>query len=94
VEQRGSHDLSVGSARTNGMSATCRECGADIEHEHCHGTVILHIGQRPECTEDDCDTPEAVHSYFIDCFAVDCGCAEGQPIGPAVSAVSFSSASG
>ncbi len=48
------------------MSATCRECGADVEHEHCHGTVIVHIGQRPECTEADCTTPEDVHGYTID----------------------------
>ncbi len=73
------------------MSATCREC--DVEHEHCHGTVILHVGERQECTEAECSTPEAVHDYFIDCYAVGCGCAEsseGQPIGPAVSSVSSS----
>ena len=46
----------------NRMSTICRECGADIEHEHCHGTVIVHIGQRSECTEADCTTPDAVHS--------------------------------
>ena len=63
------------SARIDDMSATCRECGAVIEHEHCHGTVIVHIGQRPECTEADCRTPEDVHGYTIDCYAVGCGCA-------------------
>lgn len=78
--------MSVGSASITGMGATCRDCGA--EHEHCHGTVILHVGQRSECTEADCSTTEAVHSYIIDCFAVGCGCAEAQPIGPAVSSVS------
>lgn len=87
---RGNRDLSVGGARMNRMSTTCRECGADIEHEHCHGTVIVHIGQRSECTEADCTTPDAVHSYTIDCYAVGCGCAESQPIGPAVSSVSVS----
>lgn len=87
-------NLSVRSATIETMSATCRECGADIEHEHCHGTVIVHVGQRPECTEADCTTPEDVHGYTIDCYAVGCGCAVDQPIGPAVSAVSFSAASG
>ncbi|KRD05007.1 hypothetical protein ASE48_20505 [Mycobacterium sp. Root265] len=77
---------------TSQKSGTCRECG--VEHEHCHGTVILHIGLRPECTEADCVTPEALHGYTIDCYAVGCGCALDQPMGPAVSAVSFSSASG
>ena len=90
---RGNIDVSEGSARIDGMSATCLECGADTAHEHCHGTVIVHIGQRPECTEADCTTPEDVHGYTIDCYAVGCGCAVDQPIGPAVSAVSFSSAS-
>ena len=72
------------------MSATCRDCGADAEHEHCHGTVIVHIGQPPECTEPDCPTPEALHTYTIDCFVVGCACAgpRAQPIGPAVSAAS------
>ncbi len=92
---RRNHNLSEGSARLTGMSTTCQECG--VEHEHCHGTVILHIGRRPECTEADCITPEALHGYTIDCFAVGCECADwlaDQPIGPAVSAVSSSSASG
>lgn len=85
----------AGMSTTSQKSGTCRECG--VEHEHCHGTVILHVGLRPECTEADCVTPEALHGYTIDCFAVGCECAQwlaDQPIGPAVSAVSFSSASG
>jgi hypothetical protein len=90
--------VAVGSARIAVMSSTCRECHVcgecDVEHEHCHGTVILHIGQRPECTEADCATPESLHGYTIDCFAVGCLCAESQPMGPAASAASFSSASG
>ncbi|MGW0162754.1 hypothetical protein ACWDUN_25875 [Mycobacterium sp. NPDC003323] len=75
------------------MSGICRECrdsGADAELEHCHGTVIVHIGQRPECTEPDCRTPEAAHTYTIDCFAVGCECAEqwgAQPMGPASASV-------
>ncbi len=66
------------------MSGTCRDCEAG--HEHCHGTVIVHIGLRAECTEPDCPTPEAAHTYTIDCFAVGCECAEegaAQPMGPA-----------
>lgn len=66
------------------MSGICRDCEA--EHEHCHGTVIVHIGLRPECTEPDCRSPEVAHTFTIDCFAVGCECIEDravQPIGPA-----------
>lgn len=80
--------MSVPGARIDVMSATCRECTAG--DEHCHGTVIVHIGRRPECTEADCNAPEALHGYTVDCYAVGCGCAEDQPIGPAVSSFSVS----
>ncbi|MEN4473253.1 hypothetical protein [Mycolicibacterium cosmeticum] len=60
------------------MSARCRECADGLAH--CHGTVILHIGQRAECT-DDCGAPEVEHTYTIDCVAIGCGCAQDQPIG-------------
>jgi hypothetical protein len=75
------------------MTKACRECTVEIGPDvaHCHGAVIMHIGQRPECTEPDCTTPEVAHTYVIDCFAVGCGCGMSQPIGPAVSI--FSSAS-
>lgn len=59
-------------------SHDCRECGAGLAH--CHGTVILHIGQRAECT-DDCGAPEIEHTFVIDCAAIGCFCAEVQPIG-------------
>ena len=59
-------------------SAHCRECADGLAH--CHGTVILHIGQRAECT-DDCGAPEVEHTYTIDCVAIGCGCARDQPIG-------------
>ncbi|MDY6871709.1 MAG: hypothetical protein SV966_14775 [Actinomycetota bacterium] len=58
----------------------CRECRAGLEH--CHGTVIRHVRCRTECTEDDCTAPEVVHTFTIDCEAVDCLC--GQPAAKAV----------
>lgn len=68
------------------MSGNCRDCAADADRGHCHGTLIVHLGQRPECTEPDCDTPDTAHSLHIDCYAVACGCAgesSAQPMGPA-----------
>jgi hypothetical protein len=55
------------------MSNQCRDCRAGLEH--CHGTVIRHVSYRPECTEDDCVTPEVVHACSIDCDAIGCSCA-------------------
>lgn len=59
------------------MPQRCRECEDDLAH--CHGTVILHVGRRAECTED-CGDPEMDHTFTIDCAAIGCGC-ESQPIG-------------
>lgn len=64
-----------GRSRTDGE---CRECGDGLAH--CHGTVILHVGRRVECT-DDCGAPEIEHTFTIDCVAIGCLCAEVQPIG-------------
>lgn len=61
------------------MDSDCRECRAGLEH--CHGTVIHHMLAWTECTEDDCVTPEVVHTFVIDCQAVGCTCA--QPMGSA-----------
>ena len=78
----------------HGVGPRCYErtmTPAQTDIEHCEGTVIRHIGQRPECTEPDCTTPEIAHSFVVDCFAVGCGCGEAvadQPIGPAVSGLS------
>ncbi len=44
------------------------------EVEHCHGTVIHHATERSECTEADCETPEVVHAFTIDCDAIGCTC--------------------
>jgi hypothetical protein len=55
------------------MSSQCRDCVAGVEH--CHGTVIHHgLGRRNECTEPDCQTPEVVHAFGIDCDATGCTC--------------------
>jgi hypothetical protein len=56
------------------MSIQCRECRAGLDH--CHGTVIHHARYRIECTEDGCETPEALHVFRIDCEAVGCRCGE------------------
>jgi len=58
----------------------CRECRAGLEH--CHGTVVHHAQARSECTEAECTTPEALHSFRIDCEAVGCPC--GQDVALAV----------
>ncbi|KHO20079.1 hypothetical protein [Mycolicibacterium setense] len=55
------------------MTIQCRECAAGLEH--CHGTVIIHVQYRAECTDDGCTTPEAAHSFTVDCQAVGCPCA-------------------
>lgn len=55
------------------MTIQCRECAAGLEH--CHGTVIRHVRYRTECTDDACTTPEAAHTFSLDCEAVGCQCA-------------------
>jgi hypothetical protein len=63
------------------MSLQCRYCRDGWEH--CHGTVIVHVQHRADCTEDGCVNPESIaHSLRIDCEAVGCSC--GQPIALAV----------
>jgi hypothetical protein len=55
------------------MTIPCRECQAGLEH--CHGTVIVHVGFGPECTEADCTQPELAHAYRLECDAIGCRCA-------------------
>lgn len=55
------------------MTTQCRDCRQGWAH--CHGTVIVHVAFRAECTETDCDGPEALpHVYKLDCEAVGCQC--------------------
>ena len=61
------------------MDSDCRGCRAELDH--CHGTVIHHGMQRPECTEADCVMPEIAHAFVVDCEVIGCFCA--QPIGSA-----------
>ena len=57
------------------MSLQCRYCRDGLEH--CHGTVIIHLLHRTECTQDECDGPELIpHTFRVDCEAVGCRCAE------------------
>jgi hypothetical protein len=58
------------------MTIQCRECRDGLEH--CHGTVILHVGFGAECTEPGCERPEVAHAYRLDCEHVGCRCA-GTP---------------
>lgn len=55
----------------------CRYCAGDVAH--CHGTVIVHVTARPECTEPDCETPEVAHAFTVDCIAVGCACDDVAP---------------
>jgi len=53
----------------------CRECAAG--RPHCHGTLIHHLGQKPQCTDPDCSHPEVLlHSLIVDCDAIGCLCGE------------------
>jgi hypothetical protein len=59
----------------NGVDAKCRECRDN--RAHCHGTLIHHWGQQPQCTDPDCTHPEVLlHSLAIDCDAIGCDCGE------------------
>ena len=61
------------------MSMQCRCCRDGLEH--CHGTVIIHLERRAECTEDDCVDPERIeHTLRIDCDAVGCRCTEATAL--------------
>lgn len=52
----------------------CRDCRAGLEH--CHGTLIHHVQQAAECTEDGCPGEVLPHSFALDCEAVGCRCAQ------------------
>lgn len=55
------------------MADNCRACRAGLEH--CHGTLIHHPLQRPECTDDGCAGADLVeHAFAVDCDTVGCGC--------------------
>ena len=53
----------------------CRECVAG--RPHCHGTLIHHYEQKPQCTDPECSHPEVLlHSLVVDCDAIGCQCGE------------------
>ncbi|MCH9640734.1 MAG: hypothetical protein K0U71_03410 [Actinomycetia bacterium] len=54
------------------MTSECRACRAGLEH--CHGALIHHDYRRPECTADECDSPDGEHAVHIDCGTVGCAC--------------------
>jgi hypothetical protein len=59
----------------NPVVKECRECVSG--RPHCHGTLIHHHGQPPQCTDPDCSHPEVLlHSLSVDCEAIGCHCGE------------------
>jgi hypothetical protein len=66
--------MSNGASAATGETAECRACRDGLQH--CHGTVIRHSGRRAECTEDGCVTPEAMHTFTVDCDSIGCSCGE------------------
>jgi hypothetical protein len=80
AQRRGTAAVVGGSAMNNGVGneqveKQCRECLA--RQPHCHGTLIHHRGQQPQCTEAGCDHPEILlHSLTIDCEAIGCDCGD------------------
>lgn len=57
------------------MSSGCRDCRDGLQH--CHGALVYHARFRPECTEEDCESPEVAHAFSLDCAAIGCACAHG-----------------
>ncbi|MFX0580214.1 hypothetical protein [Nocardia nepalensis] len=53
---------------------TCLSCESAIDH--CHGTLIVHLGRPTECTDADCiDFDHARHDFVVDCADLAGGCA-------------------
>ncbi|WP_194816859.1 hypothetical protein [Nocardia sp. XZ_19_385] len=51
----------------------CHSCESAIDH--CHGTLIVHLARRPECTEDIClDFDHTRHTFIVDCVDLAGGC--------------------
>ncbi|MFQ6327679.1 MULTISPECIES: hypothetical protein [unclassified Nocardia] len=60
---------------------TCRSCESAVDH--CHGTIIVHLGRIAECTDEDCiDLDHARHAFVIDCADIAGGCACTEPTTP------------
>lgn len=48
------------------MMTDCVRCERDLDH--CHGTLVVHLDGRVDCTEPDCvDADSARHPLVIDC---------------------------
>ncbi|WP_433626902.1 hypothetical protein [Nocardia sp. CA-120079] len=53
---------------------TCPSC--ESATDHCHGTLIVHLGRTAECTDADCiDLDHARHAFVVDCGDIAGGCA-------------------
>lgn len=56
----------------------CPSCESTVDH--CHGTLIVHLGRAAECTEADCiDFDHARHAFVVDCIDIAGGCACAAP---------------
>ncbi|MGV9615654.1 hypothetical protein [Nocardia xishanensis] len=56
------------------MRVTCTSCESAVDH--CHGTLIVHAGRMPECTDPGCTAfCHARHTFIVDCFDIAGGCA-------------------
>lgn len=58
------------------MNATCPDC--ERWAEHCHGTLVRHVGGPPECTDAACGLPDTDrHDLVVVCAELaGCGCTD------------------
>lgn len=53
--------------------AGCPSCAAD--HDHCHGTLVLHADGSAECDNAHvCEAREDLHDWWVPCTDIGCGC--------------------
>ena len=51
----------------------CRWCNDDLEH--CHETLVIHVGGEASCIEATCEVPSEAHHTVMGCAEFGCGCA-------------------
>ncbi|MBD0322324.1 MAG: hypothetical protein ICV72_02920 [Aldersonia sp.] len=57
----------------------CAGCAGGIDH--CHGTLVVHIG-RVECTDPECrDLHRDRHVFVVDCYDLAGGCSCREVLG-------------
>lgn len=61
----------------------CAECL--LGFDHCHGTLLVHVDGRVECTEAECaDIDHVRHELVLDCAGTLPGCCARLPLALAV----------